>query len=110
MTDFIIKRLFQGFICLHVLHHAAGEPFYGTWMISELAAHGYRLSPGTLYPILHNMEKEGLIKHDERNVEGKIRKYYRITGKGRIQLGNAKRYLGELVREVGLGGQEDGDV
>lgn len=103
MTEFINKRLFQGFICLHILHHAAAEPFFGSWMIDELSEHGYRLSPGTLYPLLHNMENEGLINHYNENHDGKIRKYYTITDLGRQELEKARIYLAELVGEIGLG-------
>ncbi len=101
MTGYVNKRLFQGFICLHVLHHADKEPFYGSWMMEELAEHGYKLSPGTLYPILHNLEKEGLLRHYDENIAGKIRKYYMITEAGKRELDEAKRYLDELVTEIG---------
>jgi len=47
------QELLSGFIRLHVLHHAAEGDLYGQWMIEELARHGYRVSPGTLYPMLH---------------------------------------------------------
>ena len=64
------------------MHHASKEPIYGLWFIEELKRHGYRISPGTLYPILHRLEEEGLLKSYSENVEGKIRKYYKITPKG----------------------------
>lgn len=107
MTGLVNKRLFQGFICLHILHHASKEPVYGSWMIEELSKHGYKLSPGTLYPILHNLEKEGLIKHYDENVGGKIRKYYVITEAGKKELVEAKRYLAELVNEIGIVKEDD---
>jgi PadR family transcriptional regulator PadR len=44
--------LLKGLIRLHILHHAAEDAFYGQWMIHELARHRYKLSPGTLYPML----------------------------------------------------------
>lgn len=107
MDGFVMKRLFQGFICLHVLHHAQKEPFFGTWMMEELAEHGYKLSPGTMYPILHNLEQEGLLKHYKENCEGKIRKYYEITYLGKQELAKAKIYLKELASEINL--EEKGD-
>ena len=55
------KDLLTGFIRLHILHHAAEHEIYGQWMIDELARHGYRLSPGTLYPMLHAMERKGYL-------------------------------------------------
>jgi hypothetical protein len=54
--------LFSGFIKLHVLHHASEEPIYGLWLIEELAEHGYKVSPGTLYPLLHSLEESELLK------------------------------------------------
>ncbi len=61
MQDKILRRLFLGFIQIHILHHAKEKPFYGSWMIQELEHHGYEMSPGTLYPILHSMEKKWTI-------------------------------------------------
>ncbi len=77
------RDLLSGFVRLHVLHHAAEQEIYGQWMIDELASHGYRLSAGTLYPMLHKLVRDGyLTERDER--DGRIlRKYYAITGKGR---------------------------
>ncbi len=102
MTGFVNKSLFQGFIRLHILHHADEAPVYGSWMIEELSHHGYKISPGTLYPVLHSLEKEGLLEHYAENVDGKIRKYYVITAQGREALEEAKKYLAELAGEVGL--------
>lgn len=94
------KELFAGFIRVHILHHASTEPVYGLWLISELESHGYRLSCGTLYPILHAMEKDGYMASEKKKVEGKIRKYYQITSEGRKALEEAKAKLRELVEEV----------
>ncbi len=58
MTD---KDLYGGMIRLHILHHAAKEPVFGLGIIEELRHHGYQLSPGTLYPMLHGMEKKGYL-------------------------------------------------
>jgi PadR family transcriptional regulator PadR len=91
---------FASFIELHVLHHASEEPVYGLWLIEELAEHGYKISPGTLYPLLHSMESAGLLKSRNSIFKGKVRKYYSITPKGKRYLQKAKRQVGELVREV----------
>ncbi len=102
MKSYIRKKLFQGFVCIHILHHAAKEPIYGSWMLEELARHGHKLSPGTLYPILHGLEKDGLIQSYEEIVNGKVRRYYTITESGKVELAESKAYLSELVREVKL--------
>src|SRR5512135_1960634 len=80
------RDLFLGFVKLHILYHAGCEPVYGLWLIAELGRHGYRLSPGTLYPILHELKDESLLRVETRVVAGKARKYYRLTSKGRAAL------------------------
>jgi DNA-binding PadR family transcriptional regulator len=93
--------LFSGdFIKLHVLHHASEHPVYGLWLIEELAEHGYRVSPGTLYPLLHSLEESELLKSYNELHEGKIRRYYKLTPNGRRQLKKAKGQLLELMREI----------
>lgn len=69
-------------------------------MAEELARHGHRISPGTLYPALHGMEETGLLTSAKRVVDGKVRRVYRATGKGRRQLAAAREVLAELVDEV----------
>jgi len=91
---------FASFVEFHVLHHASEESVYGLWLIEELAEHGYKISPGTLYPLLHSMESAGLLKSRNSIFKGKVRKYYSITPKGKRYLQKAKRQVGELVREV----------
>ena len=100
MEHKIVRKLFLGFISIHILHHAQKEPFYGSWMIGELKHHGYNMSAGTLYPILHSLEKDGLISSIERNVEGKIRKYYTATEQGKEVLKEAKSKAYELFGEI----------
>ncbi|MDH1333923.1 PadR family transcriptional regulator [Comamonas thiooxydans] len=92
--------LLSGFIRLHVLHHAAEQEIYGQWMIDELAHHGYRLSPGTLYPMLHKMERDGyLVSRQER--EGRtVCKLYTITTKGKAGLALAKERIREFAGEA----------
>src|SRR5215475_8843693 len=93
--------LFSGnFIKLHVLHHASEHPVYGLWLMEELAEHGYRVSPGTLYPLLHSLEESELLKSYSELHEGKIRRYYKLTSNGRRQLKKAKVQLIELMREI----------
>ncbi|MDF2614729.1 MAG: transcriptional regulator, PadR-like family [Clostridia bacterium] len=100
MQDQILRKLFLGFIQIHILHHAKKEPFFGAWMIEELEEHGYQMSPGTLYPLLHTMESGGLLQKEERNIEGKIRKYYSITDKGIEILDEARKKAYELFKEI----------
>ena len=94
------RDLFLGFIKLHILHHAVRGPVYGLWLIEELDRHGYRLSPGTLYPVLHNLEEDGLLIGEKQVVEGKVRKYYRLTPAGQEALVDGREKAEELLREL----------
>lgn len=100
MQDKILRKFFLGFIQIHILHHAKKDPFYGSWMIEELSEHGYDISPGTLYPLLHSMESTGLLEKDEKLVDGKIRKYYKITDQGVEVLDEARKKAYELFKEI----------
>jgi len=94
------RELYSGLIRLHVLHHACEEPFFGLWMIEELARHGYRLSAGTLYPLLNGMEKRGLLRSSRQLVAGKFRRMYRAAPAGRAALRTAKKRVKELFGEM----------
>jgi len=96
----LIRHFFGGFIRLHILYHAEKEAICGVEMIEELKHHGYDLSPGTLYPILHSLEKASYISCEEEVVSGKRRKNYRITKSGKKLLADAKKKLRELFSEV----------
>jgi DNA-binding PadR family transcriptional regulator len=96
----MLRDFFLGFIKVHILHHAAQEPIYGLAMIEELRRHGYELSPGTLYPILHGLEDDGYLTREDRVVGGKVRKYYTATAAGRAALAEARSKIAELVDEV----------
>lgn len=96
----MIRDLFLGFIRIHVLHHAAARPVYGLWLIEELGRHGYRLGPGTLYPILRRLAEGGYLRPETRVVDGRARKYYTITPQGRRALRAARARLAELADEV----------
>lgn len=100
MEDKVLRKLFLGFIHIHILHHAQEHPVYGAWMIDELKEHGYEISSGTLYPILHSMESDGLLKKTDKNVEGRIRKYYTATDKGKEILIEARKKAYELFKEI----------
>jgi DNA-binding PadR family transcriptional regulator len=100
VADTILREFFLGFVRIHILHHAAEEGVYGLGMIEELARHGYSLSPGTIYPLLHSMERAGYLACEPRRVGGRPRKYYTITPRGREVLAEARQKIGELTGEV----------
>lgn len=99
MTD-IKHEIARAFVQLHVLHHAQGEEVFGVKLIAELGRHGYKLSPGTIYPLLHRLEAQGLLACREVLVEGRRRKCYRITPAGRRSLLEVRPRLRELVEEL----------
>ena len=89
---------------LLVLSLLEREDMYGYQMITELARrsdHTFEMKEGTLYPVLHGLEKEGLVEAYQQEVStGRIRKYYHITRKGGIALKMEKevwkRYAGAI--------------
>jgi len=96
----MFRELFLGFIRVHILYHASLGPVYGLDLIKELDGHGYHVSPGTMYPVLAKLEEGGLLVSEKINVEGKIRKYYRITDSGGTVLEEARAKVRELAREI----------
>jgi PadR family transcriptional regulator, regulatory protein PadR len=96
----MLRDFFRGFIKIHILYHVSHEEVYGVQFIDELARHGYQLSPGTLYPLLHSLEASHYVEREDRIVDGKVRKYYRITHAGVQALQEARAKIRELVDEV----------
>lgn len=94
------RSLYNGLIRLHILHHAAEGDVFGQWMIDELNRHGYRLSAGTLYPILHGMERQGYLRSRVAADRGRNRRVYRATAAGRKALVTARRRVKELFGEM----------
>jgi DNA-binding PadR family transcriptional regulator len=96
----LFRDLLLGFVKIHILHHASQEPIFGVGITAELEQHGYRLSPGTLYPLLHNLEAAGFLEREDQIVGGKIRKYYRTTPLGKRAFEEARAKIVDLVDEV----------
>lgn len=95
-----MRSFMRGAVQLHILHHADERELHGAWMSEELARHGYEISPGTLYPALHRLEREGLLKSRDVLVDGRRRRLYRATAQGRRTLKQTRRALRELADEV----------
>src|SRR5690625_7531545 len=100
LEDKVLRKLFLGFIHIHILYHAKEHPIYGVWKLEENREHGYSISSGTLYPILHSMEYDGLVIREDRNVAGEIRKYYTITEKGELVHIDARKKAYALCTEI----------
>jgi DNA-binding PadR family transcriptional regulator len=95
-----MREFWRGAVQLHVLHHAAEGEVHGAWLSEELARHGYRISPGTLYPTLHRLEAEGLLTSRHEVIAGRRRRLYRASPAGHRALKDARRALRELADEV----------
>jgi DNA-binding PadR family transcriptional regulator len=96
----VVRDFRRGAVRLHVLHHAAEGEVSGAWMSEELAHHGYRISPGTLYPLLHDLEEHGLLVSSQRVEGGRVLRFYTATELGRNTLGQARYALAELAAEL----------
>ena len=94
------RDLYAGLVRLHVLHHASKEPVYGLAMIEELGRHGYKMSPGTLYPILHGLEKKGYLLSTLERAGKSGRRVYTITEAGDAALQGTKHKVRELFGEL----------
>jgi DNA-binding PadR family transcriptional regulator len=94
------RELYYGLIRIHVLLHASCQPIFGLAMMEELEHHGYRIGPGTLYPLLHGLERAGLLKSLPHDAGGHRRRLYRITAAGRKALDAAGAKVDELYREL----------
>ena len=93
-------ELYSGLVRLHVLYHASREPIFGLGMIEELNRHGYHLSFGTMYPLLHGMQKRGWLKSEKKRVGGRIRRVYVATRTGREALKSGRERVRELFEEL----------
>jgi PadR family transcriptional regulator, regulatory protein PadR len=94
------QELLSGLIRIHILYHACEEPIFGLEMIEELQRHGYKLSPGTLYPMLHGLERRGLLSSKRIRHGGRHRRVYRATASGRKALAIAREKVKELLGEL----------
>jgi len=94
------RDLYAGLIRLHILHHATKDPIFGLELIEELGRHGYKLSAGTLYPILHALEKKGYLRSREERTGKSARRLYRATPIGKRALAGAKEKVRELFGEL----------
>ena len=94
------RDLYSGMIRLHILHHADKELIFGAGMAEELAHHGYKISPGTLYPILHGLEQRGYLRSSQERSGKSVRRVYGITASGRRALKKARQRVRELFGEL----------
>ena len=92
--------MIQGLVRVRILRAASRGSVSGVEFSEDLATAGHRVSPGTLYPLLHAMEKAGWVKSNGKTVKGKRRRYYRVTKKGRSQLEQSLRALDQFLTGI----------
>lgn len=100
--DALDREILRPLWKVHILHHACAGPIVGHWMLEELREHGYRVSPGTLYPLLARMEQLGWLARVRAAAPRGERtgRPYRATAAGRRALREVEARLRELVNEV----------
>jgi len=95
------REILLGFWKAHILHHADEGPVVGHWMLQELRRHGYDVSPGTMYPLLQRMERNGWLRSEVDEDGGpRARRSYFLTETGREVLELVRSQVEELHREL----------
>lgn len=88
------KELLKGSTPILVMSVLKGQDLYGYKIIRELEIRSenvFEMSEGTLYPILHSLEKEKFLVSYWEEVDGRRRKYYHLTEKGQKQFEEKKK-------------------
>lgn len=98
------RDLYSGLIRLLILSHAAAGPIFGLGLAEELARNGYRISPGTLYPLLHGLEEKGYLRSQDQRNGKSLRKVYLATPRGRKALEAARTKVRDLFGRLIEGG------
>ncbi|WP_026422986.1 PadR family transcriptional regulator [Actinokineospora inagensis] len=96
----VVREFANGALRLRVLRYAAAEEVHGAWLTEELAARGHRVSPGTLYPLLHRLQEAGLLKSRTEVVDGRRIRRYRTTKRGKRVLADCRVVLTELAEDM----------
>lgn len=99
----IDKTLSSGSTPMLLLKLLSERDMYGYEIIDTLKQRSrnvFEMKAGTLYPLLHSLEQKGLLTVYEREVSGKVRKYYSITKEGRKVLTVKQAQWQEYARAV----------
>ena len=94
------KGLYAGLMRLHILHEAEQMDVCGAWVTEKLSERGYEISPGTLYPMLHGLEKKGYLNSYKERVGKTMRRIYALTPDGKIVLDDAKGKVQHLFGDL----------
>ncbi len=100
----IDKGLLSGSLGLMILHLLRDEDMYGYQIVKELAIRSedaFAMKEGTLYPLLHTMERAGWLEaYSVQGDNGRLRKYYRLTNDGKQVLTNKQAEWDYFIRSV----------
>ncbi len=96
----MMHSFWQGILKFFVLHQAAQNPVYGGKLKKQLQDWDYDISPGSLYPLLHALEKALLLKSRVKIFKGRARKYYDITDQGRAVLAAVEGELAAILAKM----------
>ena len=96
----LTREIFLSLWKVHILHHAGEGPVVGQWMIQELRRHGYDISPGTMYPLLRRMERNGWVRAKRAGKGLRARRDYYLTRSGHKVLALVRKHLEELRGEI----------
>jgi DNA-binding PadR family transcriptional regulator len=96
----MMHSFWQGMLRVFILHQAGQSPIYGGKLKKQLQEWGYELSPGSLYPLLHALEKANLLHSRVKIFKGRARKYYDLTDQGRVLLAELQEELAGIVAKV----------
>jgi DNA-binding PadR family transcriptional regulator len=100
-SKLLAREILLGFWKVHILHHAAEHPIIGQGVLTELRRHGYDISPGTLYPLLKRLERNGWLRSEAAGADRRRRRrYYHLTRRGAAVLDALRDAVAELHHEV----------
>ncbi|WP_010651910.1 PadR family transcriptional regulator [Oceanobacillus massiliensis] len=105
--DKLMQELRRGTITIGVLSQLS-EPQYGYSLVTTLSEKGIQVEPGTLYPLLRRLEKQGLLESKWDTNESRPRKYYLLSKTGHDVFGlliaewkSMAQSLDQLIGEEG---------
>lgn len=101
----IEREIMRGAGPTAVLQLLSGQEMYGYELVSTLSKRSggvLEMGQSTLYPLLYNLEAKGLVASKEKEApNGRIRRYYRLTSKGKKKLASDREQWASLVQAMG---------
>ncbi len=92
------RRLESGLFRPYILWICSKSATSGTDLLTVERTHDHVLSPGKLYPVLHQLAEDGLLQEESRIEHGKVHKYYKTTSEGMKSLARLRSDLGPPMK------------